>query len=65
LQARTDLMSQGEHTACPGEGNAQPIQVVAVARTWLGSEGAPDSAAYRGVVCKASIAVGGGGRSGS
>lgn len=66
LQVQTDLTSQGDRTAAyPGEDNAQPNQVVAAAAGIWAFAGAPDSAAYRGVVCRASIAVGGEDRSGS
>lgn len=66
MQVQTDLTSQGDRTAAyPGEDNAQPNQVVAAAAGIWAFAGAPDSAAYRGVVCRASIAVGGEDRSGS
>ena len=47
-------MMQDAHSAYPAGGIDQPTQV---ATRTLGSEGDPDSAAYRGVECKASIAV--------
>ena len=55
LQVQADLRMQDGHSACLAEGIAQPT--LDATRT-LGSGGAPDSAACRGVVCKASIAVG-------
>lgn len=48
-------MSQGDRSACLAGDIGQPTQV---ATRTLGSEGAPDSAACRGVGCKASTAAG-------
>lgn len=57
LQVQAGLTMQDVHNAYLAGGIAQPIQV---ATRTLGSEGDPGNAACRGVVCKASIAVGGG-----
>jgi hypothetical protein len=55
LQVQAGLRKRDAHSAYLAEGIDQPIQVAT--RIW-GSEDDPDSAAYRGVVCKVSIAVG-------
>lgn len=55
LQVRAGLRLQDVHSACLAERTAQPTQV---ATRTLGSEDALDSAAYRGVGCRASTAAG-------
>jgi hypothetical protein len=57
LQAQADLMSQDAHNACLAEGSGLPTRA-AKGIPWE-FEAALDNAAYRGEVCKASIAAGG------
>jgi hypothetical protein len=55
LRVQAGPKTLGDHSACPPEGTAQPIQV---STRILGFGDGPGNAACRDVACKASIAVG-------